>query len=62
MVWNISIHQLGYLAGCAPPQLLYTCSLAEYKKLEKILDFTARTENISDINILLVLNSEHSSY
>jgi len=35
MVWNISIDQLGSLSGCAPSQLLHTCSLAEYEKLEK---------------------------
>ena len=37
MVWIISIGQLGYLSGCTPSQLLHTCSLAEYKKLEKVL-------------------------
>jgi len=37
------------------PQLLHTCSLAEYEKLEKVLDFTA-TENIIFMNIFLVLN------
>ena len=26
MVWNISTGQLGYLSGCAPSQLLHTCS------------------------------------
>jgi len=61
MVWNISVAQLGWLAGNAPSQLLHTCSLAEYEKLEKVLDFTATTENISVINILL-LNPKHSSY
>jgi len=39
-----------------------TCSLAEYKKLEKVLDFLSTTENISVINILLILNPKHSSY
>jgi len=62
MVWNISIGQLGCLSCCAPSQLLHTCSLAEYDKLEKVLDFTAATENISVIKILLMLNSKHSSY
>ena len=62
MVWNISIAQLGCLHGCAPAQLLHTCSLAEYEKLEKVLDSIATTENISVINILLVLNPKHSSY
>jgi len=45
---------LGYLSGYAPSQLLHTCSLAEYKKLEKVLDFTVTTENISIINILVI--------
>jgi len=30
--------------------------------LEKVLDFIAITENISVINILLILNPKHSSY
>jgi len=62
MLWNISIGQLGYLSVCAPSQLLHTCSLAEYERLEKILNFLATTEIISVTNILLVLNSKHSSY
>jgi len=64
MVWNISIGQLGYLSGCAPSQLLHTCSFAKYEKLEKVLDFIATTENISVINtgIRLVLDPKHSSY
>jgi len=57
-VWNISIGQLGYLSGCVPSQLLHTCSLAEYKKLEKVLDFLATTKTIN----ILVLNPKHSSY
>jgi len=47
MVWNISIDQSGYLSGFAPSQLL---------------DFIAKPDNISVINILLVLNPKHSSY
>ena len=35
MVWNNSIGLLGCLSGCAPCQLLPTCSSAEYEKLEK---------------------------
>jgi len=50
------------MPGYAPPQLLHTCSLAEYEKLEKVLDIIATTENISVINILLLLNPKHSSY
>jgi len=53
---------LGYLSGSAPSQLPHTCSLAEYEKLEEVLDFIATTENISVINILLLLNPKHSSY
>jgi len=34
--------------------------LAEYGRLEKILDFLATSENI--INILLILNPKHRSY
>jgi len=62
MVWNISIGKLGYLSGCAPSQLLHTCSLAEQAKLEKVLDFVAITKNVSVINILLILNPKHSSH
>ena len=62
MVWNISIGQLGTLPGCVPSQLLHTCSLAEHGRLQKVLDFLATTENISVINILLVLHPKHSSY
>jgi len=62
MVWNISIGQLGYLPGCAPSQLLHTCTLAEYEKLKKVLDFTATTNHISVTNILLVRSPKHSSY
>jgi len=47
MVWNISTGQLGYLSGYAPSQLLHTCLLAAYEKLEKVLDFIATAENIS---------------
>jgi len=62
MVWNIFIDQLGWLSGCAPSQLLHTCSSAEYEKLEKVLDFIATAENTSVTNILLLLNLKHSSY
>ena len=62
MVWSISNGQLGCLPGCAPSQLLHTCSLAEHEKLEEALDFLATTKNHSVTNILLVLNPKHSSY
>jgi len=62
MVWNISIGQLGLADSDAPPQLLHTCSFAEYGRLEKVLDFIATAENISVINMLLVLNPKHSRY
>jgi len=55
------IVRLGYLSACAPFQLLHTCSSAEYEKLGIALDFTATTENVSVINILLILNPKHSS-
>jgi len=61
MVWIISVSQLGDLSGYAPSQHLHTCSLAEYEKLEEVLDFTATTENVSVTNILLLLNPKHSS-
>jgi len=48
-------------ASCLPV-LLHTCSSAEYEKLGKVLDFIATAENISIINILLLLNPNHSSY
>ena len=35
MVCSISNSQLGCLSGCAPSQLLHTCSLAGYEKLGK---------------------------
>jgi len=50
MVRSISTGQLGCLSVCAPSQLLHTCLLAEYEKLEKVLDVIATTENISVIN------------
>jgi len=56
------LSSLGELSGWAPSQLLHTCSLAEYWKQEKVLDFLATTENTHVINILLVLNPKHSSY
>jgi len=62
MVWNISISQLGCLSGCAPSQLLHICSLAEYEKLEKVIFFITTTENISAIDICLILNPKHNSY
>jgi len=34
IVWNSSIGQLGYPSGYAPSQLLHSCSLVEYEKLE----------------------------
>jgi len=49
-IWNISLGQLGYLPGCAPSQLLHTCSSAGYEKLEKVLDFVATTENTGVMN------------
>jgi len=62
MVGYFSIGQLSYLPGYAPSQLLRTCSLAESKKLEEVLNFITTTKNISVINILLVLNPKHNSY
>jgi len=62
VVWNTSIGQLGYLSGYGPSQLLHPCSLVEHRRLEKVLDFIATTKNISVINILLMLNTKHSSY
>jgi len=62
MVWNISIGQPGYLSVCALFQLLHPCSLAEHKKLEKVLDFIATTENIIIISIFPMLDPTHSSY
>ena len=61
MVWNISIDQFGSLPGCAHSQLLHIWSLAEYGRLEKVLSFLTTPENISVINILLVLNPKHSN-
>jgi len=50
--------QLGWLPGCAPPS---SCTAA-HPRLEEVPDFIVTTENISVINILLVLNPKHSSY
>jgi len=62
MVWKISVGQLGLSAWlCSLPASAH-CSLAEYEKLEKVLDFLAITENITVINILLILNPKHRSY
>jgi len=61
-IWNISIGQLGYLSGYAPSQVLHTYSLAKHGRLEKVLDFSATTENITVTNILLILNPKHISY
>jgi len=47
MVRNIPIGQLGWLSGCAPSQLLHTCSFDEYGKLKKVLDFLVKMKNIS---------------
>jgi len=55
-------HWPAWLPGCAPSPLLHACSLAEYGRLERVLDFTATTENISVINIFLVLNPKHRGY
>jgi len=52
---------LGSLSGCAPSQLLLTCPLAEHGRWEEVLYFLATTENISVLNILLVLNPKYSS-
>jgi len=46
---------------CFLPALAHLL-IAEYEKLEKVLDFIVTTENTSVINILLILNPEHSSY
>ena len=62
MARNIPTGQPGSLPGCAPSQLLPICSPAEHGRLDKVLDVIARTENISVINILLLLNLTHSSY
>jgi len=68
MVWSTSIGQLRLpvqipQATClAPSQLLHTCSLAEYGKLEKVLDFIATTKQTSVMNIILLLNLKHGSY
>jgi len=63
MVWNIFIGRLGLAAWpCSLPELLNTCSLAEYGRLEKVLDFLATTKNISLVNIFLILNPKRNSY
>jgi len=53
---------LGYLSGYTPSQLLYAYSLAGHGSQEKLFEFSAKTDNISVINILLVLNPKHSTY
>jgi len=61
MAWNISVGQLG-LAAWLCSLLHVSCSFAEYRRLEKVLDFLATTENIHVFNVFLVLNPKHSSY
>jgi len=61
-VWSISTGQPGWLSACAPAQLLPSCSSPQRRRLEKVFDFTATTENTSVTNILLILNPKHSSY
>jgi len=60
IVRNISIAHLGQ-SGYASSQLLHTCLLAKYEKLEEALDFLATTKNVSVVIILLILNPKHSS-
>jgi len=55
-------HWAAWLSVCAPSQLLHTCSSAEYEKGEKVLEFIATTKNVNVINIMLLLNPNHSSY
>jgi len=50
------------MSDYAPAWLLHTCSLAEYKKPEKVLDFLTTTENILVMNTFLILNPKDSSY
>jgi len=50
-----------WLCSLPTPALLHSCSLAEYEKLEKVLDYIATTENINVMNILPVLNAKHGS-
>jgi len=52
---------LGWLPGSAPSQLLHSCSLVEHGRMEKVLDSSATTKNMSVTNILLILNPKHSS-
>jgi len=53
---------LGYLSCYDPSPLLHTYLIAEYGRLEKVLNFLATTKNISVINILVMLNLKYSSY
>jgi len=59
-VWNISAGQLGLAAWLrslpAPAHLL------SMRNWIKVLGFIVTTENISVINIRLILNPKHSSY
>jgi len=58
----LPLASLGEPPGCAPSQPLRACAAAAHGKLEKVLDFIARTKPISVIKALLVLNPKHSSY
>jgi len=63
MVWNISTGQLGLSAWlCSLPAPAHLLVSQTWETEEKVLDFTASTENVSVSNILLVLNPKHSSY
>jgi len=48
-------------AGCAPSQLLYTCSLAKHGKLKKVLGFLATTKNINILSTLFSYYTQNSA-
>jgi len=63
MVWNISIGQPGLAAQlCSLPVPAHLLISRTWETRKQVLDFIATTENISVINILLLLNPKHSSY
>jgi len=52
-------------AGCLallPPSSCTPAHQLNMRNWKKVLDFLATTENISVINILLLLNPKHGSY
>jgi len=62
MVWNISIGRLGLAAWLCSLPALALLIIIWVRETGRSPSFSATTENISVINIFLLLNPKHSSY